>query len=132
MSAYLAYSYSINLTEEERIEIDSKVKKSRNNFTKGFQKGIKLSLLTYSILLLLKSTAYAGDLPPHVPADVCPEPPVSKPGMKPLNEKTKGAFVGASSTICATALQTGDYALGIACAFLIVIGAIIINRPPAG
>ena len=130
MSAYLAYSYSINLIKEERIKIDSRVEKGRNDFGKGFQKGIKVSLSIYSILLLVKSTSYAAD----VPADVCPEPsvvPVSKSGMKPLNEKTKGAFVGGSSAICGAALQSGDFALGLACAFLLVIGAIIINRPPA-
>jgi len=134
MSAYLAYSYSINLVEEERIRIDSRVEKGRNDFGKGFQKGIKVSLSMYSIFLLVKSTAHAADVPAGTPDfNVCPEPsvvPVAKPGMKPLSEGTKGAFVGGSSAICGAALQSGDFALGLACAFLLVIGAMVVNRPP--
>ncbi len=135
MSAYLAYSYSINLIDEEKIKIDSRVEKSRNDFGKGFQKGMKVSLSMYSIFLLVKSTAHAADVPAGTPDfNVYPEPgpvvPVAKPGMKPLNEATKGAFVGGSSAICGAALQSGDFALGLACAFLLVIGGLIINRPP--
>jgi len=135
MSAYLAYSYSMNLVEEERIKIDSRVEKGRNDFGKGFKKGMKVSLSMYSILLLVKSTTHAADVPAGTPDfNVCPEPgsvvPVAKPGMKPLGEGTKGAFVGGASTICGAALQSGDFALGLACAFLVVIGAIVINRPP--
>jgi hypothetical protein len=138
MSAYLAYSYSINLIDEEKIEIDSRVEKGRKDFGKGFQKGMKVSLSMYSIFLLVKSTAtlvHAGDVPAGTPDfNVRPEPgplvPVAKPGMKPLNEGVKGAFIGGSSAICGAALQSGNFALGLACAFLLVIGGIVINRPP--
>ena len=47
MSAYLAYSYSINLTDEKKIEVDSQVDKGRKDFSKGFQKGMKVSLSIY-------------------------------------------------------------------------------------
>jgi hypothetical protein len=134
MSAYLAYSYSINLTDEEKIKVDSRVEKGRKDFSKGFQKGMKVSLSMYSIFLLVKSTTtlvHAAGTPDF---NVHPEPvvPVAKPkpGMKPLNEKARGAFVGGSSAICGAALQSGDFALGLACAFLLVVGGIIINRPP--
>jgi hypothetical protein len=140
MSVYLAYSYSTNLTDEERIKVDSRVEKSREDFSKGFQKGMKVSFSMYSIFLLVKSTTtlvHAVDVPAGTPDfNVHPEPglvvPVAepKPGMKPLNEGTKGAFVGGSTAICGAALQSGDFALGLACAFLLVVGAIIMNRPP--
>jgi hypothetical protein len=140
MSAYLAYSYSINLTNEEKIKVDSRVEKGRKDFSKGFQKGMKVSLSMYSIFLLVKSTTtlvHAVDVPAGTPDfNVHPEPgpvvPVAKPkpGMKPLNEGVKGAFVGGSSAICGAALQSRDFALGLACAFLLVVGGIIINRPP--
>ena len=136
MSAYLAYSYSINLTDEEEKKFDSQVKKSRKDFSKGFQKGIQISLSMYSVFLLVKSTAtpaYAADVPTGTTdPNVCPKPgpvvPVTKPGMKPLGDGPKGAFVGGASAICGAALQSGDFALGITFAFLLVIGGIIINR----
>jgi hypothetical protein len=138
MSAYLAYSYSINLTDEEKLKVDSRVEKGRKDFGKGFQKGMKVSLSMYSIFLLVKSTAtlvHAVDVPAGTPDfNGRPEPgpvvPVARPGMKPLNEGVKGAFVGGSSAICGAALQSGDFALGLACAFLLVVGGIVMNRPP--
>jgi hypothetical protein len=102
---------------------------------------MKVSLSMYSIFLLVKSTAtlvHAVDIPAGTPDfNVCPEPrppgpvvPVAKPGMRPLNEGAKGTFIGAASAICAAALQSGDFALGLACAFVLIIGGIVINRPP--
>jgi hypothetical protein len=92
MSADLAYSYSINLTDEEKIKVDSRVEKGRKDFSKGFQKRMKVSLSVYSILLLLEFVAissHASDVPPGTPDfNVCPDSeaivPVIKPGMKPL------------------------------------------------
>ena len=55
---------------------------------------------------------------------------VPKPGMKPLNEIVKGGFVGGSLSVCGAALQSGDFALGLACAFLLVVGGIVMNRSP--
>ena len=139
MSAYLAYSYSTNLTDEEKIKIDQQVEENRENFGKGFQKGMQISLSMYSIFLLLRSTstpAYAADVPDSTPTpETCPElgpvvPAKPKPGMKPLGEGSKGAFVGGASAICGAALQSRDFLLGLACAFLLVIGGIVINRPP--
>ncbi len=139
MSAYLAYSYSRNLTNEEEIKIHQQVEESREKFGKGFQKGMKISLSIYSIFLLLKSTstsAYASDMSDSTltPAK-CPEPgPIAptgpRPGMKALDEGTKGLFVGGASAVCTAAVQSGDYIIGLACAFLLVVGAIVINRTP--
>lgn len=133
MSAFLAYSYSTGLTKKEQTEINEKTKKSREEFTKGFVKGGSFSLAAYSLYSLTTSAAYAADS--NVPAPKTPgdtgavKQPTPKPGFKPLTEGTKGAFVGGASAICGAALQSGDFYLGLACAFLLVVGGIIINRP---
>ena len=134
MSAYLAYSYSTGLTKKKQTEIDEKVKKSREEFSKGFVKGTSFSLAAYSLYSLATSAAYAADS--NVPAPkttgdtgAVQPTPTSKPGFKPLAEGTKGAYVGGASAICGAALQSGDFFLGLACAFLLVIGGIVINRP---
>ena len=132
MSAYLAYSYSTGLTKKEQIEIDEKTKKSREEFSKGFVKGASFSLAAYSLYSLATSAAYAADSnlpkPPGDTGAVQPTP-TPKPGFKPLSEGTKGAYVGGASAICGAALQSGDFYLGLACAFLLVVGGIVINRP---
>jgi hypothetical protein len=138
MSAYLAYSYSTGLTEKEPIKINEKTKKSREEFTKGFVKGASFSLAAYSLYSLTTSAAYAADSNVPAPGPKTPgdtgavqqptSPSTSKPGFKPLSEGTKGAYVGGATTICGAALQSGDFFLGLACAFLVVVGAIIINR----
>ena len=128
MSAYLAYLYSTGLTEKEQTEINEKTKKSREEFAKGFVKGASFSLAASSLYLLTLSAAYAADAPPPAPVDA--EAVQSAPAAKPgLSEGSKGAFVGGVSAICEAGLQSGDFYLGLACAFLLVMGGIIINRP---
>jgi hypothetical protein len=143
MQAYLAYSYSTNLTDQEKIKVDARVEESRKDFSKGFKKGMKVSLSVYSIFLLMKSTAaavHAVDVPPGppgppgtpgTPGSNIPGPvvPAVKPGMKPVTGKVRGMFIGAASTICGAFLQDGDFLIGLSCAFLLVTGAIILNRP---
>ena len=143
MSAYLAYSYSTGLTKEEQTKIDEKTKKSREEFSKGFVKGTSFSLAAYSLHSLTTSAAHAADSnvpqtapkapgdtgavqPPSTPA-VQPTP-TPKPGFKPLTDGTKGAYVGGASAVCGAALQSVDFYLGLACAFLLVVGGIVINR----
>lgn len=133
MSAYLAYSYSTGLTKKQQTEIDEKTKKSREEFSKGFVKGASFSLAAYSLYSLTTSTAYAADS--NVPAPKTPgdtgavQPtPTPKPGFKPLAEGVKGTYVGGASAICGAALQSGDFYLGVACAFLLVVVGIVINR----
>ena len=134
MSGYLAYQYSTGLTKEEQIEIDEKTKKSREAFIKGFVKGTSFSLAAYSLYSLATSAAYAADVPataPKTPGDtgaVNPTPG-SKPGFQPLSAGTKGAYIGGASAICGAALPSGDFCLGLACAFLLVMDGIVINRP---
>ena len=137
MSGYLAYSYSTGLTEKEKIKIDEKTKRCREEFSKGFVKGTSFSLAVYSLYSLTTSPAYAVDsnasqIAPKTPADTGAVQPTSasKPGFKPLADGTKGTYVGGASAVCSAALQSGDFYLGLACAFLLVVGGIVINRRP--
>lgn len=142
MSAFLAYSQSTCLSEKEQAEIDQQVKKNRKEFYRDFGKSTRISIVAYFIYTLAgsNSAAYAelnpdpGKVIPAVPENpgitqlqVTPAHKV-KPGVKSLTDGTKGAFVGGASAICGAALQIGDFYLGLACAFLLVIGGIIINR----
>ena len=132
MSAYLVYSYSTGLTKKEQTKIDEKTKKSREEFSKGFVKGTSFSLAAYFLYSLTTSAAYAADsnvleTVPKTPGDTGAVQPTHtpKPGFKPLTDGTKGADVGGASAICGAALQrghtkSGDFYLGIACAFLFV------------
>ena len=131
MTAYLAYSYSTRLTKKKEIEIDEKTKKSREEFSKGFVKGASFSLAAYSLYSLATSAACAADVPATPKGDTGPvnPTPAAKPGFKPLSEGTKGAYVGGATTICGAALQSGDFYLGLACAFVLVVGGVVINRP---
>ena len=143
MSAYLAYLYSVNLKDEERIKVDSRVKDGQKDFSKGFKKGMILSLSMYPIFLLVQPVT-AVDVPPGKPdLNVSPEPaptappgnpgavaPFVKGGTTPLGQGVKGTFVGGAGSICAAFFQSGDFLLGLSCAFLIVIGAVVINRTP--
>lgn len=102
--------------------------KSQQQFCKGFLRGTKISLSIYSVYSLLTAAAYAADSCPDS-VELAPAPPAnnggSQPGFKPLSEGTKGAFVGGSSAICGA---SGDFILGLMCAFLLVAAGIIINR----
>ena len=130
MTAYLAYSYSACLTEKKQAEIDKKVKKNREEFGRGFIRGTQISISMYFVYSLLTAPAYADSdqVAPPANTDAVQPAPAKKPGFKPLSEGTKGAFVGGASAICGAALQSGDFYLGLACAMLLVIGGIVINR----
>ena len=132
MSAYLAYSYSTNLTRKEQTERDEKTKKSREEFSKGFVRGISFSLAAYSLYSLTTFAAYAADsnVPATTPRDTgaVKSKPTSKAGFNPLSDTTKGVFVGGAGSICAAALQSGDFYLGLACAFMLIVGGIVMNR----
>jgi hypothetical protein len=82
------------------------------------------------IVYLLTSALPVPAPAPKTPGDnggVQPKtPPTSKPGFQPLSETTKGAFVGGATAICGAAF----FYLGFACAVLLVIGGILVNRPP--
>lgn len=52
----------------------------------------------------------------------------NRPGFRAIDDVPRSAFVGGASGICADALQSGDFLLGLACAGLLVIGSIVLNR----
>ena len=54
--------------------------------------------------------------------------PIPKLGFKSLTDKTKGAYVGRTSVICKAALQSGNFYLGIACTFLLIVVSILVNQ----
>jgi len=124
---------------QEKTDVDLQIKKNRQEFIRGFRRGMKISVSIYSILILFQSTiaANASDIPHQAPdrdlVPVNPIPvglvPIPKPGMKPLSATTKGAFVGGASSICTAAIQSGDFLLGFGCAMLFVIAGILMNRP---
>ena len=132
------YGYCLNVTKQEKLEIDEKTKNSREEFRKGFVKAVSFSLAVYTAYSLTKSAAYAtdGNVPanPNVPATTPKDTgavqpaPNSRSGMQPLSDGSKGAFVAGASGVCAVALQTGDYVLGDACGLLVVVAVLIMNR----
>lgn len=139
MSSYLAYSYIIGLTKKEWDEIDLRTKKSREEFSRGFSTGTTISLaayFAYSVYsLCAPSAAYAIEpiVKPDSPMpEVAPAPTEvapTQPGFKPLSKGSRGAYIGAVTTICGVASQSGDFLLGLACAGLLIVGGIVINRP---
>ena len=137
MSSYLAYSYSIGLTKEEENKINERVYYSQEQFYQGFNKGLKLSLMAYSIYSLTTTVAYASDACPV--NDQCPAPsqvpsksPSSaprrqqkqlakpQPGFKPVAPGVKGVAIGGATGVCTAALQSGDFIYGFLCAILLV------------
>lgn len=65
MSSYLAYSYSICLSEKEQVEIDKKVKKTQEKFRRGFIKDAQISLSIHFVYSLMTAAAYAADSSPN-------------------------------------------------------------------
>ena len=65
MSSYLAYSYSIGLTKEEENKINERVYYSQEQFYQGFNKGLKLSLMAYSINSIFCFLSFANQIRDH-------------------------------------------------------------------
>jgi hypothetical protein len=128
MSLYLAYSYSSCLTKKEENKINERVHYSQEQFYQGFNKGVKFSLMAYSIYSLTTTVAYASDQCPST--DTCPSPAnppapgtdvvKPKPGFKPLPSAAKGAAIGGATGVCGAALQSGDFIYGLLCGLLLV------------
>ena len=132
MSGYLYYSYSSCLSQEEENEINERVIESQEQFCKGFNKGLKVSFIIYSIYLLTTTVVDANDQ--------CPEPAKSpssesgkelvkpKPYFKPVPAGVKGVAIGGVEGVCTAALQIGDFILGLMCAMLLIGIGVINNR----
>ena len=131
MSSYLAYSYSVGLTKEEENKINEKVNYSQKKFYQGFNKGLKVSLMVYSIYSLTTSVAYASDQCPESNPTPTKSPSSApgrnqkqlvkpKPGFKPVAGSVKGTAIGGATAVCGAALQSGDFVYGFLCAMLLV------------
>ena len=63
---------------------------------------------------LPKNTPNPGTAP--APGDLCPSPP------RPKSEELVRGLIGAAGTICGLAVQTGSFAVGVACGIVVVVG----------
>lgn len=128
MNVYLAYSDSVNLTREEQTEIDEKTKKAREEFSKGFKRGIIFSLAAYSFYSLTTSAVHAADskvpsVTPQTPGsnNTVNPAPTSKPGFKSLAYGTKGAARAIFG-------DNGDFYIGLGCALVFIVVGRIMNH----
>ena len=65
---------------------------------------------------LPKNTPNPGTAPAPAPGDLCPSPP------RPKSEELVRGLIGAAGTICGLAVQTGSFAVGVACGIVVVVG----------
>ena len=135
MSGYLCYSYSSCLSQEEESEINERVFQSRELFCRGFNKGLKVSLMIYSIYSLTTTVVHANDQCPEPDKSPSPAPRrrgkelvKPRPGFKPVPAGAKGVAIGGAGGVCTAALQSGDFVLGVMCAILLIGIGIINNR----
>lgn len=99
-------------------------KKAGEEFLKGFVTGSSLSLTSYFFFLLTASKANAVK-----PVGLFKYSLIApKRHSRPLDESTKGLFTDGAGAICTAAIQSGDFTLGVACSFLLIIVGIIMNR----
>ena len=159
-TASLHFPYNTGITKEERIEIDKKTKKSRENFTRGFRKTFNFSLKGYFLYKLVNSVAYAVDLPKDLKNIVVVETLFGPPdrALEIVNEGPKSLYADVitdfpSTSIgdfpltsigelaqnmdrrtmfCMATLQNSDYCLGAFCGLLLVGGMVVgqSNLPP--
>ena len=139
MSGYLCYSYSSCLSQEEENEINERVNQSQEQFYKGFNKGLKVSLMVYSIYSLTTTVVHANDQCPEVDPRPNKSPSLAprrngkelvkpKPGFKPVPAGARGVAIGGAGGVCTAALQSGDFVLGLMCAILLIGVGVINNR----
>ena len=70
-------------------------------------------------------SAVAKDIPKNTPkpGDVRPNPPANHPALAPSKEIVKG-LSGIASSVCALAVTSGSFAVGIACGVVVVYGVL--------
>ena len=120
MTAYLGYSYSIGLKKPEIQKIDQRIKNSKQEFIKGFLKGISLSITIQCLYSFITYPAYAENQNLPKTAGKTPEKTLIRPklGFRSLY----------------TAILTGgvtfrdDLYFGMLCGFVLAIANIIINE----
>jgi len=155
-TANLHFPYNTGFTREERIEIDKKTQKSRENFTRGFRKTFNFSLKGYFLYKLVNSVAYAVDLPkdlknilvvetlfegptdraleivngPKSPyADVISDFPSTNIGDFPLtNIGELAQKMDRRTMFCMATLQNSDYCLGAFCGLLLFGSMVAVGK----
>ena len=146
MNAYLDYSYNTGLTTKKN-EIDEKIKKSKEQFAKGFVKGTTLSLKAYALYSLLTCAAYAADrnlseTPGKTSGNTGTAKPVIGPRKRLVRLKPGGRAKPTSSLVSKSGFKSlfsailfGDatyesdhFHLDMTCTFLVFMASIIINR----
>jgi hypothetical protein len=120
MTALFGFTYSTNLSQEEKADINHRTAKAREQFSIGFTEGSKISVVICAFYLVTSATkAFAADPP------LAPNPTSSsRPGFKPVSE-----LLGGAGAISAAASESMDFYWGLGFALFLVIGGIIINRP---
>ena len=103
-------------------EAKSQPKSKRKSFFLGFTTVLGIFGVT---LLTPVLSAVAKDIPKNAPkpdpSDVCPSPPGKKPAIAPSKEIVKG-LSGIAASICALAVTSGSFVVGIACGVVVTYG----------
>jgi len=129
MSSYLAYSYSTELSDENRVANNLRVNCNR----KEAMQGALFALALYSIYRLIVEPVDPSDHGPNpgqgeFPGQSTPgNQVVPAPPKKGLNDMQKDTYTGSTTSICALAIQTSNFWLGFAGVGLLIIGSKIMT-----
>lgn len=67
-------------------------------------------------------SAVAKDVPKPGPGEVCPSPPANQPAIAPSKEIVKGVLSGLAASVCALAVTSGSFMVGVAGGLVVVYG----------
>jgi hypothetical protein len=110
-------NFKINFKKKFK-ESKEKPKSKRKSFILGVTTAVGIFGFTLFGPALL---AVAKDLPKGnpKPTDIAPAP---VPALPPSNEIVNAGLSGASASVCALAITSGSFAMGIVCGCIIVVG----------
>jgi hypothetical protein len=106
-------------------EYKEKPKSKRKSFIIGFTTAVSIFGL---ILFGPALSAVAKDIPKGnpKPTDIAPSPSI-KPAIPPSQEIINTSLSGLAGSVCALAVTSGSFAVGIACGFIVVIAILHIQ-----
>jgi hypothetical protein len=109
--------FKINFKKKFK-ESKEKPKSKRKSFIVGFTTAVAIFGVTFFGPAL---SAVAKDLPKGTPkpTDIAPAP---VPALPPSNEIINAGLSGVAGSICALAITSGSFALGIACGCVVAFG----------
>lgn len=110
-------NFKINFKKNFK-ESKEKPKSKRKSFIVGFTTAVAIFGVT---LFGPALSAVAKDLPKGTPkpTDIAPAP---VPAVPPSNEIVNAGLSGVAGSICALAITSGSFALGIACGCIVAFG----------